>query len=115
MTDPIKHSPTPWGCNQSGLIAIIYDKDGNCIGHIQLSGHVVNAANAAHIVKCVNLHAELVEAFNLAHSVAVEVAAYSECHCDNVLAPDQNCAFCQANEVCRMVNQSDALKKATTL
>ena len=60
------HTPTPWNarglaiCKGNSLIAVMGQDDG-----IKFS-EKTSLANASHIVKCVNLHDELVKALELA-------------------------------------------------
>lgn len=57
-----KHTPTPWYAD----INFITDGQRNEVAHIT-SYHMTlheECANAAHIVKCVNMHDELVEALS---------------------------------------------------
>ena len=56
----IKHTPTPW----VAIDEYIYSQDRFEIGTTTTSGfdYGTDDANAAHIVKCVNMHDELVEA-----------------------------------------------------
>ena len=58
-----EHTPTPWVARDE----YIYDKDRNEIATTTTSGfhYSTDEANAAHIVKCVNMHDELVEALRL--------------------------------------------------
>lgn len=59
------HTPTPWNarglaiCKGNSLIAVMGQDDG-----IKFS-EKTSLANATHIVKCVNLHDELVDALEL--------------------------------------------------
>jgi hypothetical protein len=61
-----EHTPTPW-CTEQNEYSTIIVKDGVSIGSMfdrEVCGNkeLPNEANAAHIVKCVNMHDELVEA-----------------------------------------------------
>lgn len=61
MTNETKHTPTPWDqlnnvfTMEDGYFSMIQTPD-QCIAN------VFDEADAAHIVKCVNMHDELVEA-----------------------------------------------------
>lgn len=65
MTNETKHTPTPWDqlndvfTIEDGYFSMIQTPD-QCIAN------VFDEANAAHIVKCVNMHDELVEALEAA-------------------------------------------------
>lgn len=60
-TDTTTHSPTPWRRDSS--IGIIYDPSGNmALQYLEEPEHPITEANATHIVRCVNLHDELVAA-----------------------------------------------------
>lgn len=62
MTDT-KHAPTPWMVKE-GDETVITDADGNLILDTAYSDFHLeydDKPNAAHIVKCVNMHEELVE------------------------------------------------------
>ena len=58
-----QHTPTPWQINKNNYCKIEVPKinSDNTFEIAMLN----NATNAAHIVKCVNLHDELVEALNV--------------------------------------------------
>lgn len=67
----VKHTPTPWKVYQCGGVQIGQEGTGEAICSMWGDKHE-GEANAAHIVKCVNMHDELVgalkecaEAFNL--------------------------------------------------
>lgn len=63
MTDT-KHTPTPW----HNKYYYIYDENGNDIADsISSKSFGLSEANAAHIVKCVNMHDELVEALKVSN------------------------------------------------
>ena len=74
-----KHTPTPWEVHRNNSVAICsvkkdYDGDDTVIGFLETRGRInfpsiksspkftTQEANAKHIVHCVNLHDELVEA-----------------------------------------------------
>lgn len=64
-----KHTPTPWAVIVDGYVD---DLDGIAIADCAICtnkrSYEEHKANAAHIVKCVNLHNELVEALERALS-----------------------------------------------
>lgn len=64
MTNETKHTPTPWASDDY----VIYSLNGEHIAHTDntMRSPDEDDANAAHIVKCVNMHDELVEVLNLA-------------------------------------------------
>lgn len=83
MTDT-KHTPTPWNVSQTGsYFTEIRAESGRRIAETWVQGQArsrdaaikqayTNEANAAHIVKCVNLHDELVEALKNLHIAALQ-------------------------------------------
>lgn len=59
MANETKHTPTPWFSKNYGYEKnSVFDENGTEIAFVHYS------FNAAHIVKCVNMHDELVEALN---------------------------------------------------
>ncbi len=63
MTNETKHTPTPWDhingvyTQENGYFSMVQTPDG-CVAY------VFDKEDAAHIVKCVNMHDELVEAIS---------------------------------------------------
>lgn len=70
MTNETKHTPTPWNqlngvfTPEDGYFSMVQTPN-QCIAN------VFDEADAAHIVKCVNMHDELVEALKAAHNGVV--------------------------------------------
>jgi hypothetical protein len=68
MTQATQHTPTPWHVNKDDPAAIFNSMGGYVT---RIDGNAVQTraaieANAAHIVRCVNAHDELVAALNTA-------------------------------------------------
>lgn len=61
-----KHTPTPWESQNNVIFGDVdnpeHDGDSPYIGKLEGQLEDDNKANAAHIVKCVNVHDELLEA-----------------------------------------------------
>lgn len=68
MTNETKHTPTPWHMQKDSVH--VYGKDGGMVANtITACSGNNERENAAHIVKCVNMHDELVEALKQAYAV----------------------------------------------
>ena len=65
MTDKQSHTPTPWTIvnapRNAGLHGRIYAR-GSVVADVHIQPDGIDAANAAHIVRCVNAHDKLVAA-----------------------------------------------------
>ena len=87
-----KHTPTPWKVtiNQIENPHIIADKDGQ-IANTSFSAHANKEANAKHIVKCVNMHDELV-------STLEQVKSYLERISCNIPLENQD-----SNEIAELI------------
>lgn len=92
-----KHTPTPWyydgedmdseaaaSWDGNGYEIFSKDKDGNVTNGI--AGGIPEEANAAHIVHCVNMHEELVEALTWMMDKAPHPADKNQKHNDVQMA-----------------------------
>lgn len=59
------HTPTPWEIVSRLVGPLVIVSGDTEVAHVGADSFELASANAAHIVKCVNLHDELVKAFEL--------------------------------------------------
>lgn len=111
MTDT-KHTPTPWVATSNESYWVIvpeargendpYEIGDVCSSYPSSKDQGLQQANAAHIVKCVNLHDELVEALR-------------ECNEALKLHADQYPHMVKGYTHDAFINSNEALKKAGAL